>query len=107
MADKRKLLAELKALLVANFGTDIKHVILFGSRVTGQAREDSDFDVLIVLNCDYDWQYRSRITVVIYELEVEQNVFIDAKVISINELQNTLKGKHPLYSDAIETGVYA
>lgn len=107
MIDKTELLKELKALLLANFGDDIKDVILFGSRVMGEAQEDSDFDVLIILNCDYDWQYRGRITAVIYDMELEHNIFIDTKVISVNELRNTLKGKHPLYSDAIETGVYA
>lgn len=107
MIDKTKLLKELKALLLENFADDIKDVILFGSRVTGEAQEDSDYDVLIILNYDYDWQYRSRISTVIYDMELEHNVFIDAKVISVHESRNSLKGKHPLYSDAIEIGVYA
>jgi predicted nucleotidyltransferase len=61
MKDKGTLIKELKSALVANFGEDIKDVILFGSRATGKAHKDSDYDVLIILNNDYDWEYRCRI----------------------------------------------
>ncbi len=105
--DKRILLEKVKNFLVARFGQDIQDVILFGSRVTGTAHEDSDYDVLIILNRDYDWQYRHNIISAIYELELEHDVFIDAKIISEPELHHTIKGKHPLFVDAIREGIYA
>jgi len=71
MTDKRTIIKELKSALVAQFGEDIKDVILFGSRATGKAHRDSDYDVLIILNNDYDWEYRSRITTVVYDLELK------------------------------------
>jgi predicted nucleotidyltransferase len=107
MMDKIILLEKVKNFLVARFGQDIQDVILFGSRVTGTAHEDSDYDVLIILNRDYDWQYRHNIISAIYELELEHDVFIDAKIISELELHNTIKGKHPLFADAIREGIYA
>ena len=58
MTDKKVVLKELKDLLVAHFGEDINNVILFGSQVTGKTHEDSDFDVLIILNRDFDWDYQ-------------------------------------------------
>ena len=107
MMNKEFFLKELKALLVANFGEDIKDVILFGSQVTGKANEDSDYDVLIILNRSYDWEYRSKITSVIYDMELEYDIFVDTKIISVNELHNTIKGKHPLIVDAIQEGIHA
>lgn len=105
--DKLLLLSKLKQLLVARFGTDIRDVILFGSRVTGVERDDSDYDVLIILNRQYDWRYRHKIISTVYEIELEYEVFIDAKLISYHELHHTIKGKHPLFTDAIREGIHA
>ena len=105
--NKLILLEKLKSLLVARFGEDIREIILFGSQATGTAGKDSDYDVLIILNNDYDWRYRHKVISAIYELELEHDVFIDAKVISTHELNYTIKGKHPLYADALRGGIHA
>ncbi len=107
MKNKRTILKELKNALVANFGTDIKDVILFGSRVTGKARKDSDYDVLIILNDDYNWEYERKISNVVYDIELENDIFVDNKIISTHELYHTIEGKHPLYQDAIRDGIHA
>ncbi len=107
MKDKKAIIKELKDALVVNFREDIKDVILFGSQVTGKAHNDSDYDVLIILNNDYDWEYRCRITSVVYDLELKYDIFIDKKIISTNELYHTIKGMHPLYQDAMQEGIYA
>ena len=39
----------LKTQLQATFGERLKQVILFGSRARGDADEDSDYDVLVLL----------------------------------------------------------
>jgi predicted nucleotidyltransferase len=105
--DKKIFLKELKDLLVARFGEDIRDVVLFGSRAIGKEHKDSDFDVLIVLNRDYDWQYEDKMISVLYEMELEHDIFIDSKIISLNELENTIKGKEPLYVEAIQEGIHA
>jgi predicted nucleotidyltransferase len=105
--DKKIFLKELKNLLVANFGDDINDVVLFGSQVTGKATEDSDYDVLIVLNKDYDWEYKRRIISVVYDLELRYDIFVDTKIISDHQLHHTIKGEHPLYTYAIREGIHA
>jgi predicted nucleotidyltransferase len=107
MMKSKTILKKLKDLLVANFGNDINSVILFGSQATGNAHKNSDYDVLIILNRDYDRAYRSRITGVVYDLELEHDIFIDKKIISTHELHNTIKGKHPMYGTAIQQGIHA
>jgi predicted nucleotidyltransferase len=50
MIDVRALLAELKAGLRTLYGERLKGLYLFGSYARGEADEDSDVDVLIVLD---------------------------------------------------------
>jgi hypothetical protein len=40
-------------------------------------------------------------------MELKHDIFIDTKVISTNELYHTIKGKEPLYVDAIQEGIHA
>lgn len=108
MLDKIFLLKELKHVLQDHFQDDIKNVVLFGSQATGNAREDSDYDVLIILNRDnYDWKYRNRICHVIYDLEIEHDVLIDMHIISTYELAHTLRGAQPIFTNAINMGIHA
>jgi len=48
--NKVTIIKELKKLLQKHFPDDINKVILFGSQVNGDAREYSDYDVLIIVN---------------------------------------------------------
>ncbi len=107
MISKKKLLQELKKALIARFGKDIDKVILFGSRATGKARPDSDYDILIVLNRDYNWEYEAAIIDAIFPLQLEYDIFFDIKTISTHELHHTIKGTHPLYEDALLHGTPA
>lgn len=107
MKNKRTIIKELKSALVAHLGMEIREVILFGSRATGKAHRDSDYDVLIIVNKDYDWRLEDRIISVVYGLELKYDILIDMKIISLNELHHTFKGIHPLYRDAMQMGIYA
>jgi len=51
--DVRALMAEMKAGLQALYGERLKGVYLFGSYARGEADEESDVDVLVVLD-DYE-----------------------------------------------------
>lgn len=101
------ILKEVKKTLVSRFGDDIHDVVLFGSRATGEAHQNSDYDVLIILNRAYDWEYEGKLISAIYDLELEYDIFIDTKIISTDELHHTLRGKQPLYVDAIQQGIHA
>ena len=108
MPDTLTLLRELKQLLQKHFRDDINDVILFGSRANGTAREDSDYDVLIILNKDnYDWKYRDKMIEVVYDMELEYDILFDTHVISTYELEHSLRGAQPIFRNALEKGVYA
>jgi predicted nucleotidyltransferase len=50
-----EVLAEYCAGLARQLGRKLHCVILFGSRARGEAREDSDIDVLCVMNGAFDY----------------------------------------------------
>lgn len=107
MNNEKSILRELKKLLRQRFGEAIKDVILFGSRTAGTAHEDSDYDMLIVINGDYDWQFREQVSDIVYDLELKYDVLIDQFLISTGELQNSLRGAQPVFVNAIKNGIYA
>ncbi len=49
-----KILKEIKRYLEEKYGDKIKKVILYGSYARGEATEDSDVDVLVVVSDDLD-----------------------------------------------------
>lgn len=42
-----------------------------------------------------------------YEVDLEYDIIIDSKIISLNELNHSIIGTHPLYNDAITEGIHA
>lgn len=95
---------ELKDLLVKTFPREIEKVIIFGSRVNGDAREYSDYDVLVIVNHPYDWKFKYRLYDASYDIDLKYDLLTDLKIISTDEL-HTLKGKLPFIQDALERGV--
>lgn len=102
--DKKKILKELKALLIENFSDCIDKVILFGSQALNTAKEYSDYDILVILKKDYDWQLEDSILSLCYEIDLKYDILTDVKLISRNEL-NTIKGKQPFILNALEHGL--
>ncbi|MHC1777693.1 MAG: nucleotidyltransferase domain-containing protein [Lentimicrobium sp.] len=107
MGDTIHILKELKQYLIAGFGDDIVDVILFGSQVSGKATEGSDFDILLVVARDYNWQMRDRIMDKAFDIGLKYQVLFDIHLLSLNEKRNSLRGKEPVIANAIERGIYA
>lgn len=96
MPDNTTVLRKLKHLLQQHFPDAIRDIILFGSSAKGAARDDSDYDVLIVLNNnDYDWKFRDEVTDVVYDLELADDILVDKHLISVDELEHSLRGAQP------------
>jgi uncharacterized protein len=98
------ILNDLKQSLINNFPDIIESVIFFGSRYTGENKEYSDYDILIILNKDYDWKLEEKIFAVCYEIDLKYDILTDVKLISTNEL-NSIRGKQLFILNAIEKGV--
>jgi predicted nucleotidyltransferase len=102
--DKKKILKKLKNLLVKEYYGYIDKVVLFGSQALNTAHEYSDYDILVILKKDYNWQLEDAILSTCYEIDLEYDIVTDVKLISRNEL-NAIKGKQPFILDALEYGL--
>jgi len=100
--NKKNILKILKENLQQYFSNNIKDVILFGAQAAGTAHKDSDYDVLIVLNHDYDIEFKEKVTDIVYDMELKYDVLIDAFLISTNELQYSLRGAQPVFMNAVK-----
>lgn len=104
--EKYQILATIKSVLQSNYNEQIKDIILFGSQANLPHDNLSDYDILIVLKNDYDWKFNRKLTDILFDLEIKYNILIDKHVISINELNNSIKGAEPIYQNALKNGVY-
>lgn len=103
-----KLLAkEIKQHLNKHLNNIISDVIIFGSRLKGTADKDSDYDVLIILDTDYTQKTKKIINGLCYDFDLKYDIFLDTQIISISELENSIRGKHPIFKTALKEGLHA
>jgi len=106
MVDRLTLLHDLKNYLQQGYRDSIHDIILFGSQAKGTSDVNSDYDILIVLDNDYTSRDENLLYDLCYDIDLKYNIIIDAHLISTREL-GTLKGKQPMISTALKTGIYA
>ncbi len=96
MVDNQKILSDLKEHLIQNYDGSINEIILFGSHTRGESTEDSDNDILIVLDNDYSAKDEFIILVLCYDINLKYNILIDAHLISKREIKS-IRGKQPIF----------
>ncbi len=101
-----RILKEIKHTLQTNFGEEIVEVILFGSRARGRAKSWSDYDLLILLRNPYQWQTEENILNKLYDVTLKHNIIPDNHFLTLADL-NTIKGKQPIFLNAMANGIYA
>ena len=101
------VITELKRVLVSQFGDNIKDVILFGSQASDKPSEDSDWDILILLANDYDWKYQNLVFDKAFDVGLKYQVLFDLHLLSVNEKNNTIRGKEPIFVNALQKGIHA
>jgi uncharacterized protein len=102
-----QLAKEIKQYLNDSLDNIVSDVVIFGSRVKGQATKNSDYDVLIVKNINYNRKVQKSINDLCYDLDLKYNIFLDTQIISEFELKNSIRGKHPVFKNALKEGLHA
>ena len=107
MKKRDKILSEVKLRLTAAFGDKIKDVVLFGSRAWGKPTRWSDWDFVVVVRGEYDWRLRHAVVDVMWSIDTDFDVYIQTLVISEQELSHSIRGVQPIFTTALQKGIYA
>lgn len=106
MEIRKAVLKQIKKKIQHLPEIDVVEVILFGSQASSSAQSDSDYDLLIILKNKIDWKTKRKIYSISYDIDLEYNIITDVHILSSNEV-NSLRGKQPVYQNAIQEGIYA
>jgi predicted nucleotidyltransferase len=87
-------------------GTTLRMLYFFGSRISDAAGIDSDYDFLIILQEKPDWQKKRIISDLYYDIDLRYNIITDTHVFAESEI-NSLRGKQPIFQNALKGGLYA
>ncbi|MCX6272699.1 MAG: nucleotidyltransferase domain-containing protein [Bacteroidetes bacterium] len=105
--DEIGIIKELKRYLLERQGDNLIELILFGSRSKGIALQDSDYDILLITRDKTDWIFRNQLLKDIYSFELNYQVFIDIHILSLDEVEHSLRGRQPIFKNAIKNGIRA
>lgn len=103
--NKKNILNDLRNLLFSKFSDNLKDIVLFGSHAYGNAKKDSDYDILIILKQKADWKTEREISDMCYEIDLKYDIVTDTHIIGEAELL-TLRGKQPIFVNAISKGLH-
>lgn len=106
MVDKRVILADLKRNLLEQYSGSVKNVVLFGSQANNRANDYSDYDILVLLDQDYNKNDENKILDICYDIDLKYDIIIDVHLLSTKEL-DAKRGKQPIFVNALKNGIYA
>jgi uncharacterized protein len=103
----QKAIHAFQEQLRQQFGGALYKTIIFGSVARNESDEDSDIDVLIVLDrpgMSITWETEYLIRSIAYDFELEYDVVFDLKVIDFSML-NQIEGHTPFIETVFRQGV--
>lgn len=99
----KQIVNKCKEVLARQYGKRLKGVILYGSMARGEATNDSDIDLLVLLEPPLNYFAELRKLVdVLYPIQLESEQLISAKPVSFNDFEI---GSLSLYRNARREGV--
>lgn len=100
-----KILDDIKTAINKNFSDSIQKIVFYGSRKRGDNNLNSDYDILLITKNPATFSFKNEVYEKLNDIDIENEVLIDYKFISENELL-TLKGKQPYITNALSEGIY-
>jgi predicted nucleotidyltransferase len=86
---RQKLLDDLSSQITQLFGKKLDRIVLYGSHARGEARPDSDLDILIVVQGEFDYgDLIHQTSELIAHLSLENDVVISRAFMSKERFEN-------------------
>ena len=101
---EKAALSEFVARLRARYADKVMLVVLFGSKVRGDFDEESDLDVLVVVQ-NGDWRFRDEVALTAFEPMLEHDIVITPLVIDLEHYQWLQRYRAPLYRNIQAEGL--
>lgn len=104
--NKREQMAlkQFKKALEEKLGENLLEIKLFGSKARGDARKDSDLDVLVVISHG-DWRMCDVVYDIVTDILLETEVCISPKVITREEHDYLYSSGNPFIKNVIREGI--
>ena len=104
--EDRALVLEFKRRLPADLKAHLKHLIVFGSRATGEAPVDSDLDVVVLVDEKID-EIERRLEDIAYQVmwDHDFNPIISLKVLAESRFYDALNKGYSFYKHIETEGV--
>ncbi len=76
------LIQRVKTFLVVQYGQKVRGVILYGSHARGTATEDSDIDLLVLVDPDLSpWKVRDSLSDLLLDILLETDQLVSVQVL--------------------------
>ncbi len=100
---ERRLLAKCRDIVLGiEPGAE---VILYGSRVKGSSRPDSDYDIFILVDSALTRKLEDRISFALYDLEYEADVILSVHIYERSFFQSPLGRIMPIFNNVRTEGI--
>jgi predicted nucleotidyltransferase len=101
---EQQWLSEYRQTLTEQFPGIIEQLTIFGSKARGEATEDSDLDVLIIIR-EGDWKLKEAIARPGHLAAVGTDVVPSFIVYTVNEWEQRRQAETPLWQTVMRDGV--
>jgi predicted nucleotidyltransferase len=103
--EERSAVLEFVSLIRKRYGSMIREIILFGSKLRGNREKESDIDILIVLT-DLSWKIKKSISELAAEENLKHNVLISTIRYDETAWKNPIIKTSPFCKSVREEGIW-
>ncbi len=103
--EERTAVLDFASIIRNGFGSAVKEIILFGSKVRGDSEKASDIDILIVLT-NLSWEIKKSISELAAEENLKHNVLISTIRYDVSTWDNPVIKASPFGKSVREEGIW-